>query len=82
MISGMQETWIGLINPKGVVCYNSECDGQVLWNDGTRFKYDTSIYSLSLKFNEGTYCMRFRMSEYNDRHCLLLIAGLCEIKCF
>ncbi|TRY63316.1 hypothetical protein TCAL_01824 [Tigriopus californicus] len=81
-LSGYHETWIGLTNPYGIVCYDDTCDGQTIWNDGTRFRYDTAIYSKRFEFNEGSYCIRTRSSEYNDRHCQIGMATLCEITCF
>ena len=43
------DLWTGLIRNDDYNCYNSACDAQLQWHDGTQFVYDTAVYDQSVR---------------------------------
>ena len=54
--------WVGLANPEGVSCNDSDCSDKLKWQDGSNFTWDPLIHS-SIDASQNIHGFSLKVDE-------------------
>ena len=68
LVSSSEEYWIGLTNPRSIVCTGPSCSGKLRWPDGSDFTHEGWMGANWPDFSEGKTCLGYSRDNNYDGH--------------